>query len=159
MPQPDNSLTTTVYRKPTHRSVLGSQTVTTTWLLTVVSLTHRAMTVCFSPQLLMKEEDYLKGTLQKCRYLIWALNRANIKDNKSNRPNEGPNNIWNNPASNNKKPHTVVPYTIGLSESCKNICCKYDIQMHFRGGTAIKDLLVNPRDRDSILQKRRVKYR
>ena len=47
----------------------------------------------------------------------------------------------------------MVPYVNGLSESCQNICRKDGIEMHFRGVSTIKDLLVNPKERDTILQK------
>ena len=47
----------------------------------------------------------------------------------------------------------------GLSESCKNICRKHGIEMYFKGGNIIKELLVHPKDRDNILQKSGVIYR
>ena len=53
----------------------------------------------------------------------------------------------------------VVPCVKGMSESCKNICRKHGIEMHFKGGSTIKDLLVQPKDKDIILQKRGVIYR
>ena len=40
----------------------------------------------------------------------------------------------------------------GLSESCKDICRKQDIEMYFREGNTIKELLVHPMDKDNILQ-------
>ena len=46
-----------------------------------------------------------------------------------------------------------------LSGSCKNICSKHGIEMYFKGGNTIKDLLVHPNDRDDILQKSGVIYR
>ena len=46
-----------------------------------------------------------------------------------------------------------------MSESCKNICRKHGIEMHFKGGSTIKDLLVHPKDKDTILQKSGVIYR
>ena len=61
----------------------------------------------------------------------------------------------NNQQANNKKNnniHMVVPYTGGLTESFKNICNKLGIQVHFKGGNTVKNLLVAPRDRDPIAQ-------
>ena len=49
--------------------------------------------------------------------------------------------------------HIVVPYSKRLSDSCQSICSKQGIQMHFRAGKTIKDLLVNPKDKNSIIQK------
>ena len=68
-------------------------------------------------------------------------------------------NINRNFTGNNKnKPSIVVPYMKGISESCKNICRKCGIEMYFKGGTTIKELLVHPKDKDAILQKSGVIY-
>ena len=40
-----------------------------------------------------------------------------------------------------------------LSESCKNICRRHDIKMHFKGVNTIRQLLVHPKDKDNILKK------
>ena len=40
-------------------------------------------------------------------------------------------------------------YTKGLSGSFKNICSKQGIQVHFKGGNTIKNLLVIPKDKDT----------
>ena len=47
----------------------------------------------------------------------------------------------------------VVPYSQGISESFKNICRRYGIQVHFKGGKTIKNLLVSPKDKDNIKKK------
>ena len=58
-----------------------------------------------------------------------------------------------------KKPYIVVPYMKGLSESCKNICRRHGIEMHFKGANTIRQLLVHPKDKDNILKKSGVIYR
>ena len=45
-----------------------------------------------------------------------------------------------------------------MSEGCKNICRKHGVGMFFKGGHTVKDLLVHPKDRDTILQKSGVIY-
>ena len=114
----------------------------------VNNLTHRDKTVCSNHQLLKEEEYHLKQALWKCP--VYAINMSSIK---SNRSNKGSNNIRNNPTTNINKPHIVVPYIKGVSESCKNNCIKHGIQMYFKGGRTIKDLLVKPKDTDTIWQK------
>ena len=52
----------------------------------------------------------------------------------------------------------MVPYSQGISESLKNICQRYGIQVHFKGGATIKNLLVSPNDKDSITKKSSVIY-
>ena len=42
----------------------------------------------------------------------------------------------------------VIPYTQGIAESFKMICCKYGIQTYFKGNTTIKQLLMKPKDQD-----------
>ena len=61
--------------------------------------------------------------------------------------------------NNNKKPYIVVPYMKGLSESCKNICRRRGIEMHFKGANTTRQLLVHPKDKDNILKKSGVIYR
>ena len=52
----------------------------------------------------------------------------------------------------------MVPFLQGWSENCKDICRKHWVEMYFRGGNTIRDLLVHPKDRDTILQKSGVIY-
>ena len=47
----------------------------------------------------------------------------------------------------------------GLGETCKNICRRYGVEVYFRGGSTIRDLLVHPRDKDTILKKSGVIYK
>ena len=52
----------------------------------------------------------------------------------------------------------MVPYTQSTSESFKNICQRYGIQVHLKGGTTLKNLLVSPKDKDSITKMSSVTY-
>ena len=52
----------------------------------------------------------------------------------------------------------MVPYSQGISEGIKNICLRYGIQVHFKGGATIKNLLVSPKNKDSITKKSSVIY-
>ena len=47
----------------------------------------------------------------------------------------------------------------GLAESCKNICRRYGVEVYFKGGRTIRDILVHPKDKDTILKKSRVIYK
>ena len=89
-------------------------------------------------------------------YPIWALNRVKMKMNnlaqkKKNNPNTTEQNT-------NLKPFITVPYYKGLSESVKKKCNNYGVQVYFRGGTNIKNLLVAPKDKDPMLKKSGVIY-
>ena len=55
--------------------------------------------------------------------------------------------------------HITVSYSEGLSESVKNICKKYGIQVHFKSGKSIEDELVAPIDKDHLTKKSGIIYR
>ena len=49
------------------------------------------------------------------------------------------------------KGHIVIPYTQGLCESIKKICCRYGIPAYFKGSNTIGNLLVSPKDKDPMV--------
>ena len=53
----------------------------------------------------------------------------------------------------------TVPYNEGLSQTFKNICKRYGIQVHFKSGKTIKDELVALKDQDHITKKSGIIYR
>ena len=81
LPQPDNSLLTSVYRKPPHTDLYlqwDSHHQLSSKFSVINTLRHRARTVCSNNQLLKEEEDNLNRALSSCKYPTWALNRANF---------------------------------------------------------------------------------
>ena len=78
-PKEDGSLSTSVFRKPTHTDLYiqwdSHHTISLKYSV-AGTLYHRAKTICSDPQLLKKEEDHLCQALQKCKYPTWAINRA-----------------------------------------------------------------------------------
>ena len=58
-----------------------------------------------------------------------------------------------------RRGYITVPYNEGLSESVKNICKRYGIQVHFKSGKTIKDELVALKDKDHITKKSGIIYR
>ena len=153
MLQPDGSIKTAVFRKPTHTDMYlhwDSYHHLSAKYSVINTLRHRAKTVCSTKQLLIEEDDHLYNALRRCKYPLWAWNRTNIKK-KQKKNNQGNNNT--------KKSYIVVPYIKGLGETCKNICRRYGVEVYFRGGSTIRDLLVHPKHRDTILKKSGVIYR
>ena len=53
---------------------------------------------------------------------------------------------------------TVIPCKQGLWKSIKNICKRYGIQTHFKGNSTIKNMLVNPKDKDPLDKKSEAMY-
>ena len=152
---PDNSLITSVYRKPTHTDLYlqwNSYHHLSAKYSVINTLRHRAKTVCSNHHLLEEEEKHLNRALSNCRYPTWALNRARININRNKKKN-----IRMQDTS--KRPYIVVPYMKGLSETCKNICRRHGIDLHFKGNNTVRQLLVHPKDKDDILKKSGVIYR
>ena len=113
-PGKDGSLSTSVFRKPTHTDLYlqwDSHHTLTSKYSVIGTLQHRAQTICSNPHLLQKEEQHLKCALKKCNYSTWALNKIKIKDRKQ-AINKAPTNRTN--INNQKKSYIVVPYYSGL---------------------------------------------
>ena len=161
MPQTDISLLTSVYRKPTHTDLYlhwNHHHHLSTKFSVINTLKHRAKTVCSNHHLLKEEEDHLNRALKRCKYPEWALTRANINQKKKTSTNQGTTKNTNK-TGNNNKPYIVVPYIQGMGENCRIICRKHGVEMYCKGGNTIKDLLLHPKERDTILQKSGVMYR
>ena len=117
----DGSLSTSVYRKPSHTDLYlqwDSHHTLTSKYSVIRTLQHRANTICSNPQLLQKEKQHLRNALKNCKYPTWALNRIQKKTKKQDRKQVPMNRTSNN---NQKKSYIVVPYYSGLSESIKNV--------------------------------------
>ena len=161
IPQPDGSLATTVYRKPTHTGQYlqwDSHHAISAKYSVISTLFHRAKEVWSSNQHLVKEQDHIKQALTTCGYPRWALNRAQKKTmshKQSRNKNKGLMGNNNHPK---RRTYITVLYIKGLGESVKNTCKKYGTQVFFKGGKTIKDLLMAPKDKDLITQKSGIIY-
>ena len=131
------------------------------------TLTHRAKTVCTTPELLQKELTHLKYAMGKCNYPCWAINKVQNKILNSNWVDQGntqhTTNNNNQPQVNNNQDtstttpslgptntvgQVIIPYVQGTAKSCKHNCGKYGIKVHFKGNTTIKQILMKPKDQD-----------
>ena len=112
--------------------------------------------ICSNLQLLQKKEQHLKNALKNCKYPTWALNRIQMKTKKQDRKQVPTNRTSIN---NLKKSYIVVPYYSGLSENIKNIGRKFGVQVYFKEGTTIKNLLMTPKDKKPIQKQSGVIYR
>ena len=92
------------------------------------------------------------------KHPAWVLNMVKTKPKATaNKKSRGTNNTGNN--NNNQKPYMVIPYYKEVSESIKKTCSKHGVQVYFKGGNTIKNLLVVPKDQDTIQKKSGVIYR
>ena len=129
-PDTDNTLSITVYRKPTHTDQYlqwDSHYNLVAKYSVISTLPHRARTVCTKSELLNKEIQHIRKALTKCKYPKWALDKVDRKF--TNRGQESSNaqpreEDSNNPSGNTtgrdptkdkgNKGHIVIPYTQGL---------------------------------------------
>ena len=81
-------------------------------------------------------------------YVLTHNNPAQKKKNKTNTTQQ----------NNTPKPYITVQYYKGLSESVKKKCSNDGVQVYFKGGITIKNLLVAPKDKDPLLKKSVVIY-
>ena len=136
------------------------------------TLTHRANLVCTNPELCKEELNNLRRALGKCNcphsYIKRVQNKVlnnnwedtgnnnNTTNNNTSRDsNDTMNNNSQSISTTNNRPTNkakigpiVIPYTKGTAESIKNIYSKYGIQVHFKGNTTIKQILMKPKDLD-----------
>ena len=77
-PQTDHSLSITVYHKPTHTDqyLQWDRNHNLSAKYSVIgTLTHRANTMCTTPELLNEELEHLREALVRCKYPRWAINK------------------------------------------------------------------------------------
>ena len=155
----DGSLSTSIYRKPTHTNQYlqqDSHHAIANKYSVINSLLHRANNICSNQEQKKEELTHIEEALTICKYPSWAIQKVKLKKNiqQQNKNNKRPNN--NNI---NNRSSITVPYNQGLSESFKNIGKKYGIQVHFKSGRTLKDELVAPKDKDHITKKSGIIYR
>ena len=121
------------------------------------TLTHRARTICSTPQLLTSELQHLNKVLMQCKYPNWAISRVLPKQQHQQQDTTNKRHIPSGQPT-KKKCHIVVPYSQGICESIKTICQKYRVQVYFKGETTLKNLLVSPKDNHTITKKSSVIY-
>ena len=131
-PEADNSLSNTMYRKPTHTDQYlqwNSHHNLAAKYCVISTLTHKAKTVCTGPELLNKGLQHFRRALTKCKYPKWSVNKVerkllNNSHENSNTKGEPKVEDTSNPTSNitgrdptkdkHSKDHTVIPYSQGL---------------------------------------------
>ena len=166
--EPNNTFSTSVYRKPTHTNqylywdsnhhITAKQSVYNT-------LAHRAKIVSSTQDILDKELQHIRTALQACQFPNWTLNQLHQKFLSNNQPN---NNTRNNSSTNQDNTHTnnttnkditlVVPYIKGISEKFKRLCKSIGIHIYFNGTNTLRIQSVNPKDKDQKIQKSGIIY-
>ena len=153
-PEADGTFTIGVYRKPTHTELYlpweSNHNIAAKYSV-INTLSHRAHTICSTPELAEEELKHLEQVLGQCKYPKWAIKRI-FKKQQNKKKKQTPS--TKHPA----KCHIVIPYTQGIYESLKNICKKHGVDVHFKGGQTLNNILVSPKDKDKMTNKNSVIY-
>ena len=134
----NNTLRTTIYRKPTYTDRLLDQTSynpTSHKAATVRTLTRRAQIVCDSHYSLTDETKHLNTVFIKNNY-----STDFIKRNAYVRPNDSSDNSYTTTAT--------VPYIRGTSETIAHILRPYNIRVAHKPMFTLRRLLTNVKDKD-----------
>ena len=134
----NNTLRTTVYRKPTHTDILLDQTSynpTSHKATTVRTLTRRAQIVCDSDDSLTDETKHLNTVFIRNNY-----SKDFIERNTYVRPNDSSNNSYTTTAT--------IPYIRGTSETIASILRPYNIRVAHKPMFTLRRLLANVEDKD-----------
>ena len=148
-PEADGTFTIGVYRKPTHTDLYlpwdSNHNIAAKYSV-INTLSHRVLTICSTPELAEEELQHLEHVLGQCKYPKWAIRKI-FKKHHHKEKKQTPKTKY--PA----KCHIMVPYSQGIGESLKNICKKHGVDVHFKGGQTLKNILVSPKDKDKITSK------
>ena len=90
-----------------------------------------------------------------CKYPKWAINKIlhQQQEKKEVKKKHTPPSKY--PV---RKCHIVIPYVPGICESLKVICGKHGVTVHFKRGQPLKNILVSPKDKDSMTKKNSIIY-
>ena len=112
----DGSLSTSIYRKPTHtnqylqwdshHSIANKYSV-------INSLLHRANNICSNQEQKKEEFTHIEEALTTCKYPSWAIQRVKLKKNIQKQTKEKKTNNSNI----TNRSSITAPYNQGLSES------------------------------------------
>ena len=151
----DGTPQTSVYRKTIHTDLYmqwDSHNTLPSKFSVVGMLYHRGKTICSNQEMLAKVEQHLFQAFKKCKYTTWSLNIVKLRCQNSN--NKRKNKNYSQLNTNTKKNlYMVVPYYQNISGSIKRSPKKFGVQVHFKGGLTIRNLLMASKDKDHILKK------
>ena len=136
------TLTTTIYRKPTHTDRLldqSSYNPTSHKATTIRTLTRLAQLVGNSPDSIQDETDYLNNVISKNNYSTNVVRRnthSNTDSNTQTNVNSGPVTT------------ATIPYIRGTSETIARILQPYNIRVAHKPITTLRQLLTIVKDKD-----------
>ncbi|XP_019615955.1 PREDICTED: uncharacterized protein LOC109463556, partial [Branchiostoma belcheri] len=143
---PDNTITTDVFRKETHTDHYlqwSSNHPVQQKLGIVRTLMHRANTLIEDPALREAEKEKVRVALRHCGYPEWALREGenNSRKDKSSKEQSKTGEQEQLPAS-----YVVLPYIHGVTERLKRVYAKHNVSLYSKPGFTLRNALVRPKD-------------
>ncbi|XP_078614276.1 uncharacterized protein LOC144883555 [Branchiostoma floridae x Branchiostoma japonicum] len=141
---PDNTITTDVFRKETHTDHYlqwSSNHPVQQKLGIVRTLMHRANTLIKDPALRVAEKEKVKDALRQCGYPEWALREGDNNSNKGKKQKGSHTEEKAPPAS-----YAVLPYMKGVTERLKRAFAKHNVSLYSKPGYTLRNALVRPKD-------------
>ncbi|XP_072046303.1 uncharacterized protein [Amphiura filiformis] len=138
--QSDGTLTSKVYRKPTHTDhylQFGSHHPRVHKLGVIRTLQYRADTIISDSEQVPEEKDHIKTALNNCGYPDWAF----LKATKSKEPKTG------GASGQTNRARVTIPYISGISERVKNHFKSFGISTSFKPVNTLRGKLVNVKDK------------
>ncbi|XP_072182282.1 uncharacterized protein [Diadema setosum] len=150
----DGTLSTSVYRKPTHTDQylnFQSHHPLVHKLAVIRTLFHRADTIVHSPPEVEKEKTNIKNALAGCGYPDWAFSKADTpkQPNKNTRRTHGVQ---------GRKVTITIPYVYDLSDKIKRLFQRQGITTAFKPHNTLRQRLVHVKDRVAKEKQRNVVY-
>ena len=142
---PDGSLNSTVYRKPTHTDhylQFDSHHPLIHKLGVIRTLHYRDNTVISNPQDIAEEKDHIHQSLGNCGYPDWAFTKAN----KSKQPSQSPQSNKDDNTSVQAR-QVTIPYIAGVSERLKNSYKSFGISTAFKPINTLRGKVVHVKDK------------
>ncbi len=136
----DGSLSTGVYRKPTHTDQylnFGSNHPLIHKLGVIRTLNHRANEIISDPEQVAKESAHIKGALQKCGYPDWAFRKAQRDRQRSSEA----------VSTRGKSSRAKIPYVPVVAERIQAALRPFGIVTVFKPGNTLRDKLVKVKDK------------
>ena len=124
----DGTLSTAVYRKPTHTDhylQFSSHHPLIHKLGVIRTLQYRADTVVSNDELVVKEKDHIKDSLNTCGYPNWAFVKATNKGSKQHHKNH---------SGQATRARATIPYISGISERVEKHFNNFGITTSFKPG-------------------------
>ena len=156
LPKPNGEeISVSVYRKPIHTDRyldFNSSHPFSAKRAVVRALMDRAESVCSDPVILAKDMEHLGKVLHYNNYPQWLIDkwRKSDKSGPLIHPDRG--------HEIKKQFYISVPYFPDLSESYKQIFKYTAIQVCFKGVNTLKSMLMHPKDKIPIEQKKDIVY-